>query len=284
MHQHGAVVQRRGHGAAARVRVPNGDAANGARRPHLGIAALGDGALNDELGALARPSANTTSRATPAPRAIRSHGIELRADRGRLRGARLSRGGTGLNLARHDGFDLGWKLAWVVRDRAGPDLVDTYEAERRPLVEHTAARSAGPRGSIRTVEHEVDTDLGGRIRHVWSDGDSTLDLLTTGRTLFTGRANSGLEGAAAALASRVPVEVRPLDPIADRAVGAAGDFAVLVRPDWKPAAVLPGAAEPAVALRREVHALATRVLSRPLAGRGRLATSAPGRHATGWRA
>ena len=42
------------------------------------------------------------------------------------------RGGTGLNLALHDGFDLGWKLAWVLRGWAGPALLDSYEAERRP--------------------------------------------------------------------------------------------------------------------------------------------------------
>jgi putative polyketide hydroxylase len=191
------------------------------------------------------------------------------------------RGGTGLNLALHDGFDLGWKLAWVLRDWAGPDLLDTYEAERRPVVEHTAARSADPRGSIRTAEQEVHADLGGRIRHVWSGGDSTLDLLTTGFTLFAAR--GGWNTSPAALGSRVPVELRLLDPIAARAVGAAGDSAVLVRPDGKPAAVLPGAGEPVAALRREVRTLATRALSRPPTGRHGLATSAPGRHAMGRR-
>ena len=64
-------------------------------------------------------------------------------------------------------------------------FVDGHVTERQPLVEHTAARSADPRGSIRTVEHEGDTDLGGRIRLVWSYGDCTLDLLTPGLTLFT---------------------------------------------------------------------------------------------------
>ena len=60
------------------------------------------------------------------------------------------RGGTGLNLALHDGFDLGWKLAWVLRGWARPELLDTYEAERRPVAAHTAARSADPGGSRRT--------------------------------------------------------------------------------------------------------------------------------------
>jgi hypothetical protein len=124
------------------------------------------------------------------------------------------------------------------------------------VAEHTAARSADPRGSIRTVAQEVNADLGGRIRHVWSDGDSTLDLLTTGLTLFAARGGSGWDGTAASLASRVPVEVRRLDPIAARAVGAAGDSAVLVRPDGKPAAVVPVAGAPAVALRHQVDAVA----------------------------
>ena len=78
------------------------------------------------------------------------------------------RGGTGLNLALHDGFDLGWKLAWVLRGWAGPALLDSYEAERRPVAEHTAARSADPHGSLRAPEQEVHADLGGRIPHAWS--------------------------------------------------------------------------------------------------------------------
>jgi hypothetical protein len=64
------------------------------------------------------------------------------------------------------------------------------------------------------------------------------------------------DAAAAALASCVPVEVRLLDPIAARAVGAAGESGLLVRPDGKPAAVLPGVGAPAVALRHQVGAVA----------------------------
>ena len=54
------------------------------------------------------------------------------------------RGGTGLNLALHDGYDLGWKLAWVLRGWAPPALLDTYESDRRPVVAYTADRSADP--------------------------------------------------------------------------------------------------------------------------------------------
>jgi 2-polyprenyl-6-methoxyphenol hydroxylase-like FAD-dependent oxidoreductase len=166
------------------------------------------------------------------------------------------RGGTGLNLALHDGFDLGWKLAWVLNGWARPALLDTYEAERRPIAEHTAARSADPGGSIRTTEQEVHADLGGRIPHVWSGGRSTLDLLGSGLTLMAGRDGAAWDSAVASLPTRVPVDVRLLDAVAARAVGAAGRTAVLVRPDGKPAGVLPAGVEPAPALRAAIAAVA----------------------------
>jgi 2-polyprenyl-6-methoxyphenol hydroxylase-like FAD-dependent oxidoreductase len=56
------------------------------------------------------------------------------------------RGGTGLNTAFHDGFNLGWKLAWVLRGWADPALLDSYKAERRPVAEHNVARSADSTG------------------------------------------------------------------------------------------------------------------------------------------
>ena len=98
------------------------------------------------------------------------------------------RGGTGLNVAFQDGCDLGWKLAWVINGWAAEPLLDTYEAERRPVAEHNAKRSADPMGTIRAPEQELHVDLGGRIAHVWERGRvSTLDLLGPGLTLFTAR-------------------------------------------------------------------------------------------------
>jgi putative polyketide hydroxylase len=52
------------------------------------------------------------------------------------------RGGTGMNTAICGGHDLGWKLGWVLRGWTGPELLDTYEAERRPIAAHNVARSA----------------------------------------------------------------------------------------------------------------------------------------------
>ncbi len=154
------------------------------------------------------------------------------------------RGGTGLNLALHDGFDLGWKLAWVLRGWAPAALLDSYEADRRPVAEHTAARSADPGGSIRAPEREIHADLGGRIAHAWSGERSTLDLLGTGLTVLAGSDGPAWTAAAGSLATPVPVDVRVLEPIAARAVGAP----VLVRPDGRPAALLGAGVDPAPAL------------------------------------
>ncbi|GAA4620244.1 FAD-dependent monooxygenase [Saccharopolyspora hordei] len=44
-------------------------------------------------------------------------------------------GGLGGNLALLDGFYLAWKLAAVLRGEAGPGLLDSHDAERRPVGE-----------------------------------------------------------------------------------------------------------------------------------------------------
>ena len=42
-------------------------------------------------------------------------------------------GGLGLNSAVHDAYNLVWKLVAVLRGQAGDGLLDTYEAERKPV-------------------------------------------------------------------------------------------------------------------------------------------------------
>jgi 2-polyprenyl-6-methoxyphenol hydroxylase-like FAD-dependent oxidoreductase len=169
------------------------------------------------------------------------------------------RGGTGMNTAIRDGADLGWKLAWVLRGWAGPGLLDSYEAERRPVAEHNIARSAAPDGSWRGVDEELHADLGGRVAHQWLPGDparrvSTLDLLGPGLTLLTGPRRAPWDAAAARLGGPVPITVHALDALTARAVGVRGDGALLARPDGAPAGWWPsgdgatGALRSAVAL------------------------------------
>jgi 2,4-dichlorophenol 6-monooxygenase len=49
--------------------------------------------------------------------------------------------GLGLNTSMADGFNLAWKLAYVLDGRADPSLLDTYDAERRPVGRVTVDRA-----------------------------------------------------------------------------------------------------------------------------------------------
>lgn len=57
-------------------------------------------------------------------------------------------GAFGSNTGIQDAHNLAWKLAAVLNDHAGAELLDTYEAERRPVARATAARA-----STRSAEH-----------------------------------------------------------------------------------------------------------------------------------
>jgi putative polyketide hydroxylase len=57
-------------------------------------------------------------------------------------------GAFGSNIGIQDAHNLAWKLAAVLGGWAGDGLLDTYDAERRPVAEATSARAAA-----RSVEH-----------------------------------------------------------------------------------------------------------------------------------
>ncbi|MFF4981581.1 FAD-dependent oxidoreductase [Streptomyces sp. NPDC001046] len=67
-------------------------------------------------------------------------------------------GGQGLNTSVQDAYNLGWKLGAVLRDGAGADLLDSYEAERRPV----AADMLG----LSTSVHRGETRRGGATRQL----------------------------------------------------------------------------------------------------------------------
>ncbi len=50
-------------------------------------------------------------------------------------------GGFGGNVGVQDGHNLAWKLAYVLNGAAGPELLHTYEAERRPVGELSAEQA-----------------------------------------------------------------------------------------------------------------------------------------------
>jgi hypothetical protein len=50
-------------------------------------------------------------------------------------------GGFGGNTGIHDAHNLAWKMALVLRDAAGPDLLASYEAERKPVGKFTVEQA-----------------------------------------------------------------------------------------------------------------------------------------------
>jgi 2-polyprenyl-6-methoxyphenol hydroxylase-like FAD-dependent oxidoreductase len=58
-------------------------------------------------------------------------------------------GGPGLNVGLQDAVNLGWKLAGVVQGRYEPTLLETYEAERRPVAERVIMHSRAQLALIR---------------------------------------------------------------------------------------------------------------------------------------
>ena len=153
------------------------------------------------------------------------------------------RGGTGMNTAIGDGFNLGWKLSWVLKGWAADSLLDTYETERRPVAEHNLARSLDPMGSRRSVRDEVRFDLGDRLPHVWIETPagriSSLDLLGPG---FTRLSTDGLALQSDNQSDVPPVTAHGLDRKTAAALGADQLGGILLRPDGVIWALPPSAA------------------------------------------
>jgi hypothetical protein len=93
-------------------------------------------------------------------------------------------GGQGLNTSIQDAYNLGWKLAAVVR--GAPDtLLDTYEAERRPIAAgvlglSTQLLDAAKRGDMRRGRDVRQLGLG------YVDSALSLELPERAQGLFAG--------------------------------------------------------------------------------------------------
>jgi len=154
-----------------------------------------------------------------------------RAGRGFLVGDAAHRmtpaGGVGMNTAIHDGHNLGWKLAWVVRGLADGGLLDSYEEERQPVGLRNALRSLnlggidpadGLPGDLGTLYRSAviagddmrrpgyedpssaTAAAGERAPHLWISCHgrhrSTVDLFDGRLTLIVGSSGDGWRSAA----------------------------------------------------------------------------------------
>ena len=78
-------------------------------------------------------------------------------------------GGYGMNTGVGDGVDLGWKIAAVLQGWGGSALLDSYEAERRPVhravIDEALANHAVLGGQLFREGLEEDTEDGRALRH-----------------------------------------------------------------------------------------------------------------------
>ncbi len=193
-------------------------------------------------------------------------------------------GSYGANTGIADAHNLAWKLAAVLKGQAGDALLDTYEAERRPVAQVTLEAAmqllqARHRGTHEDVTRVDDLSMifgyrydsaavlaetpvadgpledprspsgrpGFRAPHVWLDQClSTIDLYHDAFTLV-----AGPEWDEAARTAGVALNVRHADERLLDAYGITGTGASLVRPDgfvaWRTASLPP---RPAQELRR----------------------------------
>jgi len=67
-------------------------------------------------------------------------------------------GGHGFNTCVGDAVNLGWKLAAVLQGWAPPSLLDSYEAERRPVAERTIGAASSQEAFLAPSFADVDLD------------------------------------------------------------------------------------------------------------------------------
>lgn len=164
-------------------------------------------------------------------------------------------GGQGLNLGMQDAVNLGWKLASVVRGEMPDDLLDSYDAERRPAARRVLLY-AGSLSALQMPGPEV-TALRELFAELLAD-DATLHrlaALTAGSDLgydmgvgpdphpLVGRLlpDPGPDALAALVAGRPLLLDRTPDGDAGAALGPATDRVQVLRlppRDGQPAAVL----------------------------------------------
>jgi putative polyketide hydroxylase len=147
------------------------------------------------------------------------------------------RGGTGMNTAIQDSFDLGWKLGWVLRGWASSDLLRSYEEERRPVALHNIGRAGDPGGARSTTDEALPWDLNGRIAHHWlARGDqavSTIDLIADGVTLLVGPDDPRWTRSSMNVGVSAPIAAHVLDRATVVALELEPSGAMLVRPDGR---------------------------------------------------
>jgi hypothetical protein len=123
--------------------------------------------------------------------------------------------GHGMNTGIQDAFNLGWKLAMVCRGEAGEGLLDTYEAERRPVAERVVASGAEVETAQAMTDAAERAERDAGIRRTFSDADvahhEAAAAAEIDRSYPRSRAVHGDDNAAPAPGRRLP-NTPPVEP------------------------------------------------------------------------
>jgi 2,4-dichlorophenol 6-monooxygenase len=90
-------------------------------------------------------------------------------------------GGLGLNAAVQDVHNLAWKLALVLRGRAGDALLDTYHTERRPVDHFNVEHSVRNAGGHRRVAVALGQSPDNSIEQGWREIEKWLEDSAAGQ-------------------------------------------------------------------------------------------------------
>ncbi|HEX4276600.1 MAG TPA: FAD-dependent monooxygenase [Bryobacteraceae bacterium] len=175
-------------------------------------------------------------------------------------------GGFGGNCGIHDAHNLAWKLAFVLKGIAKPELLSTYDPERRPAAAFTveqaysryvtrAASYLGTSG-MQPLADDLNVELGycygsgpahenprqskgrpgSRAPHVWLEHNgekiSALDMFGGGFVLLAGMAGGSWRDAEGVAFRRIGRDgLLDRDGVFPAAYGITGSGASLIRPD-----------------------------------------------------
>ncbi|PRB18437.1 FAD-dependent monooxygenase [Microbacterium sp. MYb62] len=84
-------------------------------------------------------------------------------------------GGLGSNTSVQDSFSLAWRLAYVIRGLAGPELLATYDAERQPIGRKVVDRAIESVGNMGPIADALGFAPGQSIAEGW---DNLEDLFS----------------------------------------------------------------------------------------------------------
>lgn len=89
-------------------------------------------------------------------------------------------GGLGTNTSVQDAFNLCWKLAWVLSDKAGQDLLASYNAERQPVGAQVVARAIQSWHNMSSLVEALGLRPGQTAEEGWAELNELFENSPTG--------------------------------------------------------------------------------------------------------